>query len=80
MRLADFILLPEDEKKRIVLHKGVLVGKRDNDSCKIFLFQMENYYVEMFCNRQSKTVEAYCAFPHTKPLQPYLQAIHLDDL
>jgi hypothetical protein len=80
MRLSDFILLSEEEKKRVVLHEGVLVGKRDNNRCKVFLFQMENYYVEMYCNRQSKTVESYYAFQHTRLLRPYLPTIPFDDL
>jgi hypothetical protein len=80
MRLSDFILLSEDEKKLTVLHQGILVAKRDNKDCKVFLFQLESYYVEMFCNRQNKTIEEYRIFGNTKLLQPYLQAIPLDDL
>jgi hypothetical protein len=80
MRLSDFILLSEEEKKRAVLHNGVLVGKRDNQRCKVFLFQFDYCYVEMFCNLQNKTVEEYRVFDTTKPLFPYLQAIPLDDL
>lgn len=80
MRLSDFILLSEAEKKGAVLHKGVLIGKRGNDACKVFLFQLGNYYVEMVCNPKNKTVEEFRAFAHTSPLQPYLQFIPIDDL
>ncbi len=80
MRLSDFILLSEEEKKWTVLHKGVLVAKRPKNVCKVFLFQLEDYYVEMFCNLQSKAVEEYRVFNDTQFLQPYLQAIPLDDL
>ena len=80
MKLSDFILLSEEKKKWIVLHEGVLVGKRYNNAQNVFLFQFENYYVEMFCNMQSKTVEEYRVFDDTKALHPYLQSIPLDDL
>lgn len=80
MRLSDFILLGEEEKKCTVLHQGVLVGKRDYDSCKVFLFQLENYYVETFCNMQNKVVEEYRVFSNTANLHPYLETIALDGL
>jgi hypothetical protein len=80
MRLSDFILLSEMEKKKTVLHEGILLAKRDSKDCKVFLFGLDDYYVEMFCNRQSKAVEEYRAFENTRLLFPYLQSISLDDL
>ncbi|HEV7330426.1 MAG TPA: hypothetical protein VGN63_05245 [Flavisolibacter sp.] len=80
MRLSDFILLGEKEKKFTVLHQGILVGKREKDDRKIFLFQLEDYYVETFCNPQNKAIEEYRVFNDTQFLFPYLQSIPLDDL
>lgn len=80
MRLSDFILLSEEEKKLTVLHQGVPLAKREHRSCKIFLFQLEDYYVETFCNTNSKAIEEYRVFGDTQLLLPYLQAIPLDDL
>ena len=28
MKLSDFVLLDEEEKKLVLLHEGVLIGKR----------------------------------------------------
>lgn len=80
MTLSHFILLSEEDKKETVLHKGILLAKRDTVDCKIFLFGLNDYYVELFCNRQSKAVEEYRAFDNTRLLSPYLQTISLDDL
>ena len=80
MRLSDFILLDADEKKTTVLHEGVLVGKRDRQQWKVFLFRMNDYYVETYCNKQNKAVEEYRVFDHTSLLQTYLNDIPLDDL
>ncbi|NTS42498.1 hypothetical protein HRG84_16470 [Flavisolibacter sp. BT320] len=80
MRLSDFILLGEKEKKFTVLHQGILVGKREKDHRKVFLFQLEDYYVETFCNPQNKAIEEYRVFNDTQHLFPYLQSIPLDDL
>jgi hypothetical protein len=80
MKLSDFILLNEEQKKGTLLHEGVLIGKRNSQDCLIFLFQLNNYYVESYCNLQSRSVEEFRAFTHLEPLSPYLDAIPLDDL
>jgi len=80
MRLSDFILLSEIEKKRTVFYEGTPIAKRDCRQYKVFLFQMEDYYVEAFCNLQNKAIEEYRVFGDTQMLQPYLQGILLDDL
>lgn len=80
MKLSDFIVLNEEEKKLTVLHEGVLVGKRIHTDCMVFLFQLDNYYVETFCNLEKKAIEEFRVFDTTKPLNPYLDAIKIDDL
>jgi hypothetical protein len=80
MKLSDFISLNEQEKKRAVLHKGVLVGKRTNYGYMVFLFQLESYYVETYCNIASRSIETYQVFDTTGPLNPYLECISVDDL
>ncbi|HEX8315210.1 MAG TPA: hypothetical protein VF609_09460 [Flavisolibacter sp.] len=80
MRLSDFILLSEEKKKWTVFHEGVPIAKRESEEFKVFLFQLEGYYVETFCNLQKNTIDEYRVFGDTQLLQPYLQAIPLDDL
>lgn len=80
MKLSDFIMLNEDEKKIAVLHGGVLISKRKAPGYMVFLFHFPDFYVETFCNMESKSVIHYQAFTHTKLLQPYLDAIAIDDV
>jgi hypothetical protein len=80
MRLSDFILLNENEKKITVLHQGVLVAKRSDSDSMVFLFQLENYYVEAFCNRENKAIEEYRVFESLILLSPYLETIAIDSL
>jgi hypothetical protein len=80
MRLPDFIMLSQERKKLAVLHLGVLIGKRKTSDYIIFLFQMDHFYVETFCNLETKGVTQYCVFAHTKLLQPYLEGIAIDSL
>jgi hypothetical protein len=80
MTLSDFILLSEGEKKLVVLHQGILVAKRSKYPYLVFLFQMDNYYAEAFCNIQNKIIEEYRVFNHPSLLKPYLDTIKIDDL
>jgi len=80
MKLSDFIMQDGEEKKQIALHQGVLISKRTKPGSFIFLFQMENFYVEMFCDTQTKSVTQFRAFSGTKLLQPYLESITIDGL
>ena len=80
MRLSDFVMLTTEEKKLIVLHEGVLIGKRKNRENIVFLFQMGSFYIETFCNRLNKSIEEYRIFDHPNLLRPYLEGIQIDDL
>jgi hypothetical protein len=80
MQLSDFILLDEAKMKSTVLHEGVLIAKRRNSDHLVFLFQMDDYYVETYCNMQTKAVSEYRAFTETNALDPYLEAIAIDEL
>jgi hypothetical protein len=80
MRLSEFILLNENEKKSTVLHQGVLLAKRSSFDSMVFLFQLGNYYVEAYCNPANKAIEEYRMFDNIDILQPYLEAIPLDNL
>ena len=80
MKLSDFILMNEKQKKNAVLHQGILLAKRLNSDCLVFLFQLDHYYVEVFCNRDNKEVEEFRMFDDTDPLQPYLETISIDAL
>lgn len=80
MRLSEFILLNEDEKKSTVLHQGVLLAKRSNVDSMVFLFQLGGYYVEAYCNPMDKVIEEYRVFDNVDALKPYLDAIPLDNL
>lgn len=80
MKLSDFILLSEEEKKVAVLHEGVFIGKRKEAASVIFLFQFQNFYVEACFNASNKNIEEFCMFEQTSLLQPYLDHIPIDDL
>jgi len=80
MKLSDFILLSEEEKKLAVLHSGVLIGKRKTLDSFTFLFQVNNFYVETCFNTCNKAIEEFRMFEQTALLQPYLETIRIDEL
>ena len=80
MRLSEFILLNENEKKSTVLHQGVLIAKRNSFDSMVFLFQLGSYYVEAYCNPANKAIEEYRMFDNIDVLKPYLDAIPIDNL
>ncbi len=80
MRLSEFILLSEDEKRSTVFHEGVCLAQRTSFDSLVFLFQLGSYYVEAYCNPENKAIEEYIMFDNTDVLKPYLEAIPIDAL
>lgn len=80
MILSDFILLSEEEKKMVMLHQGILVAKRVHQQFMVFLFQLQAYYVEVFCDLSTKRTHEFRIFNKTDQLDPYLESIPLPDL
>lgn len=80
MKLSEFILLNEVEKKRAVMDKAVALAQRTYPDLIIFLFQLEGYYIETYCNIANKTIEEYRILPDTNAIGHYLEAIPITDL
>ena len=80
MKLSEFIGLPEDHKRSIVMLEGVAIAKRHLEGRLVFLFQLHEYYVETLCCNTSKEILEYRVFHNTKQLAPYLEEIRIDHL
>ena len=80
MKLSEFILLDEEQKKSAVVHEGVLIAKRRYPDTMVFLFQLGSYYVETWFNAVSKKILEFRVSEETDILSPYLDEIAIDDL
>lgn len=80
MKLSEFIVLDVAEKKRAVMNNAVVLATRTSPGQVVFLFQIEDYYVEAYCNEADKSVEEYCILPDTNAIRHYLEFIKIDDL
>jgi len=80
MKLSEFILLNEEDKKCAVMNNAVALAQRTYPEIIIFLFQLNNYYVEAYCNKADKIIEEYRVLPDTNAIGHYLESIPIDDL
>lgn len=80
MKLSDFILLGEEEKKKSLVHDGVLVAKRKSSGLMVFLFQFPEYYVEALFHPDTRGVAEFRAFTGPRALEAYLGSIPIEGL
>jgi hypothetical protein len=80
MKLSEFILLSEGDKKSAVMNNAVALAQRVYPDFIIFLFQLDNYYIEAYCNKANKNIDEYRVLPDTNAIRHYLEAISIDDL
>lgn len=80
MKLSEFIVMDEAGKKNAVMNNGVALATRTAPGLIIFLFQVDDYYVEAYCNITSNKVEEYCVLPGVNSIGHYLDAMPIDDL
>jgi len=79
MKLSEFMLLNEVDKKRAV-YNAVALAKRTYPDVIIFLFQLGDYYIETYCSVANKRIEEYRILPDTNAIRHYLEGIPIDDL
>ena len=80
MKLSEFILLNEVDKKCAVMNNAVALAQRTYPDLVVFLFQLEDYYVETYCNIADRTIEEYRILPDTNAIKHYLEAIPIEGL
>jgi hypothetical protein len=80
MKLSEFIMLTQEQKRATVLEEGIPVAKMEILNYIVFLFQLPHYYVEAYCCRESKEIREYRVFHKAEHLSPYLEAISIDQL
>ena len=80
MKLSEFILLTQEEKRSTVLQEGVAIAKMEVLNYVVFLFQLPHFYVETYCNRETKEIHEYKVYHKAEHLTPYLEAIRIHHL
>jgi hypothetical protein len=75
MTLNQYKHLSAVEQAAVLWEKGIQIGKRSDPSHIIVLYQIENFYVEMYLHKEENTVKRIRSFRSTGPLRPYLNKI-----
>ena len=63
-----------------ILKDSVHVATRPGLFCTIALFQVEDYYIEVFYNKNTKEVGRIKTFQGTDLLDPYLKYIDVSEI
>ena len=80
MLIHQFKRLSKSKKKKNLLYNGACVSDRNTDSEDILLFQLTDYYVEIFFKRHTDRINKVKCFDDMSELDPYLDEININSL
>jgi len=81
MRIADFETMEDDEKLVFLFRRGVvLIGVRMDGCFMISLFQLENFYVEVYFHTSQGCIRNIRCFEGTAELSVYLEELDISGL
>jgi hypothetical protein len=78
MKLRQFKGLDETVQISIIWSSGVHVATRDDIVYQYLLYQVEDFYVEVWFHIELEVIHRFLAFEDMDRLDPYLEAIDLD--
>lgn len=79
MKLNDFFKLPIHEQVETA-SKGNLIGEREVRPYLIFLFNVGNFYAEVFYDEVNNKITRVKPFKTVKVLEPYLEQVDIERL
>src|SRR5688572_16315516 len=77
MTLPEFNKLSTEEQQKAVLMQGFFLAERKDPPLRMMLYDMGNFYVEVFFLSRYNKVAWFNGFKSTKKLEPYLQKIDI---
>ena len=78
MNLQTFLALSYDDRMEVTL-SAVCIAGRDEDKHKVLLYQLNNFYIEVWYHKLFNNVTAVNVFD-AEGLQPYLDQLRIPDL
>lgn len=79
MKLNEFFKLSIDEQVETV-SKGDFLGEREAKPYLIFLFNIGNFYAEVFYDEIKNKITRVKPFKAVRSLEPYLDSLKLEQL
>jgi len=77
MKLYDFKFLDDKSQAEVLFNYGVLIAERLYKDLVIQLYQINNFYVEVYYNAIFKMVQGINSFDNLTRLEPYLSSIDI---
>jgi hypothetical protein len=76
--MSEFKLLPAQEKAALLYNEGVYIGKRRECTQVVLLYQLEEFYVELFYAKYRHHIYKTRCSASTLILEPYLDQIEVE--
>ncbi|HZF65149.1 MAG TPA: hypothetical protein VEZ55_11710 [Chitinophagaceae bacterium] len=80
MNIFQYTQLTTGQKQDVLEKAGVLLAERERSFYQIKLYQVEEFYVEVYLHSHFNVVVNINAFTNVDCLDPYLQSINIDEL
>jgi len=80
MTLDEFTVLNETKQAQTLLKKGIFLTERLYKNFSILLYQLDNFYVEVYHNLRFDVMQGMRCFEDDEALQPYLESIDISCL
>ena len=80
MTLDEFTILNEAKQAEALLKKGIFLTERLYKNFSILLYQLDNFYVEVYHNLRFDVMQGMRCFEDDETLQPYLESIDISCL
>ncbi|RYE50665.1 MAG: hypothetical protein EOP48_19390 [Sphingobacteriales bacterium] len=80
MRLKEFSVLDQVAQQETVLDNGCYLSSRLFMEYTVLLFQLDEFYVELYYPRNKDKCVIIKSFEETDELEPYLKRINIDPL
>lgn len=77
MTLYQFQLLTKRNRLKAIVDNGVAIGGRSTIFYAIDLYQIEDFYVEVFYDKETTAIISIKSFIATSRLTPYLNQIRI---
>jgi hypothetical protein len=80
MTLNEFTLLNEARQAQTLLERGTFLTDRLYKNFSIILYQVDNFYVEVYHNLRFDIMQGMRCFQDDEALQPFLESIDISCL
>jgi hypothetical protein len=80
MRVAEFVQLPLEAQAYHLVEQGQYLIDKKGQRSTVTLYALEDFYVEVWYNREYNSITAITCFKKVSKLDAYLNPISLQEL